>query len=123
MTATPYHDLAARIEAAEEPPMKDEPEAVAQWQRRFMYANPFDPPGTVYPWTNCSAQEATGHFERRAGCEYRPLYTRPADDLVRQLVHSLECLLCDGHSYESEGMAKDHAAKVLQAARAQGYGG
>ena len=47
------------------------------WQRRRKFALTSDPAGKVYQWEQCSAREATGHFEREAGCEYRALYTLP----------------------------------------------
>lgn len=46
-------------------------QAVA-WQRRKLY----EP--TEQLWEQCSKDEATGHFERQPGYEYRPLYTHPA---------------------------------------------
>lgn len=47
------------------------------WQRRRKFALASDPAGKVYQWEQCSAREATGHFEREAGYEYRALYTLP----------------------------------------------
>jgi hypothetical protein len=47
---------------------------VAQWQRRLMYP---EAPGAIPQWENCPAAEATGHFEKRPGYEYRPLYNLP----------------------------------------------
>lgn len=46
------------------------------WQRRQQYS---DIPGYVPQWQFVSKEEATGHFEKRAGYEYRPLYARPAE--------------------------------------------
>jgi hypothetical protein len=50
---------------------KSEPVA---WQRRIKYPTQ---PGAVSPWVTCSADEATGHFERSTLHEYRCLYTSP----------------------------------------------
>ncbi|EJU15138.1 hypothetical protein LH128_00105 [Sphingomonas sp. LH128] len=47
------------------------------WQRRKKYALAGDPPGRQYQWEPCSRQEATGHFDRQPGYEYRALYTIP----------------------------------------------
>ena len=62
------------------------------WQRRLQYS---DVPGANPPWEQCSKKEATGHFEKRPGYEYRPLYaalqaqptasTAQPDDLERLL--------------------------------------
>ena len=57
--------------------VKDKP---AQWQRRRKFALSSDAPGTIPMWTNCSHTEATGHFDRMAGHEYRPLYAAPGDE-------------------------------------------
>ena len=54
-----------------------EPVPVA-WQRRQKYS---DIPGYVPQWQVVSKNEATSHFERRAGYEYRPLYAAPEKDV------------------------------------------
>jgi len=55
------------------------------WQSRRMYADAFDWHGKIYQWKACSAQEATGHFDRTPGYEYRPLYPASAIlDAVRE---------------------------------------
>lgn len=50
----------------------------AGWQRRMRWPLASDPPGKTYPWEQCGHDEATSHFDRRAGCEYRAIYTFPA---------------------------------------------
>ena len=57
--------------------VKDEP---AQWQRRRKFALSSDAPGTIPMWNGCSSTEATGHFEKMAGYEYRALYAAPGDE-------------------------------------------
>lgn len=59
------------------------------WQRRYKYTTLNDPPGKVYQWEACSHDEATSHFDRRAGYEYRALYTHPAPDTAA-LVSALD---------------------------------
>lgn len=52
------------------------------WQRRQQYS---DIPGFVPQWQFVSKEEATGHFDRLPGYEYRPLYTHPAEQAVTEV--------------------------------------
>ena len=47
------------------------------WQRRQEYS---DIPGYVPQWQAVSKAEATSHFDRREGYEYRPLCAMPGDE-------------------------------------------
>ena len=40
-------------------------------------------------------------------------------NLNHDLLYALECLLSDSHSYESEGMARDHARKIVAKAKGE----
>ena len=44
------------------------------WQRRRKYDCPSDPPGMIHQWKQCSKHEATDHFDKVPGFEYRPIY-------------------------------------------------
>lgn len=49
------------------------------WQRRQLYS---DIPGYVPQWQFVLKEGATGHFEKRPGYEYRPLYSDPVSPPV-----------------------------------------
>lgn len=70
-------------------------EAVA-WQRRKKYALAGDPPGKQYQWESCSRQEATGHFEKQPGYEYRALYAAPQPPAPAD-VGGNPCVGCEGN--------------------------
>lgn len=81
-------DYEFRIRSAlvEVPAVKGEPEPVA-WQRRAQFPSA---PGAAPQWEPCSRDEATGHFERQSGYEYRALYTaQPADAGMREALADL----------------------------------
>lgn len=63
------------------------------WQRRRMWSYSFDPAGKVHLWEPCSAKEATGHFEKEAGYEYRALYTHPPATDVAALVEAAKKIM------------------------------
>lgn len=67
--------LAHAITLADMPAPAGEP---AGWQRRWLYPKN----GEVPQWGQCSEKEATGHFEKVAGYEYRPLYAAPQPTLT-----------------------------------------
>ena len=46
----------------------------AGWQRRCMYPLNSDPIGKVYQWEACGREEATGHFDKQPGYEYRQIF-------------------------------------------------
>lgn len=79
------------------------------WQRRQQYS---DIPGYIPQWQIVSKDEATNHFERRAGYEYRPLYTAPpttADQLAeaqREIERLREALtyVLRAYEYEAQGV-------------------
>ncbi|MBN7763837.1 hypothetical protein JYP52_22110 [Nitratireductor aquibiodomus] len=54
----------------------------AAWQRRKLY----DANGRIPQWDFCPASEATEHFEKTPGYEYRPLYTSPVPALTDEAV-------------------------------------
>lgn len=60
---------------------RDVGEEPVAWQRRQRYALRSDTVDAD-PWRECSAAEATGHFERKPGYEYRPLYSATALERV-----------------------------------------
>lgn len=58
------------------------------WQRRQQYS---EIPGYIPQWQFVSKEEATGHFERRPGYEYRPLFTRPSEQAVTDEMVEAAC--------------------------------
>ena len=86
-----------RIAALDAARGKAEPVA---WQRRRLYSQAHEPAGVMPQWESCTCREATDMFEKRPGCEYRPLYSHPPADRVAQVVEWLrrENGLCDCHA-------------------------
>lgn len=82
--------------------------------------------GYLHPKKNCVLSdfhmEADGYSEERWNT--RTAAEAASAATVAELVEAINCLLDDSHSYESEGMARDHARKVVARAKAaeQGVG-
>lgn len=72
----------AEISALE--PTAPEGQQPVAWQRRQKDS---DVPGYIPQWQFVSKEEATGHFEKKPGYEYRPLYTRPSEQAVTEAEH------------------------------------
>jgi hypothetical protein len=81
------------------------------WRRRRMWDSPSDPAGMVHLWEPCSAKEATGHFDRTPGYEYRALYTRPPATDVAALVEAAKAFA--EIDLTGSGLPDDFAMNVL----------
>lgn len=98
-------------------PFESAGEPVA-WQRRYMYALPTDPAGKVYQWEPCSKQEATGHFDKQPGYEYRALYVNPPASPTSEVVEALTALHTAYCDVECNGDRGLHDAVCIRATAA-----